>query len=143
MREKGAGVKVLSLSFAEQSLASLMSFVEEVRFETGISRNQSKASRCVCCEAAASLRLAAERKLASHSHNTSRKGNSTSAGDTLNFRGRKRRSTHYGGLQYDADWPEVLTEGKKSLLIIQSNAKQGIVSVKCLEAHTRQRERKS
>ncbi len=66
----------------------------------------------MCCEAAASLPLAAERKLASHSHNTSRKGNSTSVGDTLKFRGRQRGSTHYGEVQYDADWPEVLTEGK-------------------------------
>jgi hypothetical protein len=50
--------------------------------------------------------------LASHSHNTSRKGNSTSVGDTLKFRGRQRRSNHYSELQYDADWPEVLTEGR-------------------------------
>ena len=52
-----------------------------------------------------------KQSLASHSHNTSRKGNSTSVGDTLKFRGRQGRSTHYGGLQYDADWLEVLSEG--------------------------------
>jgi hypothetical protein len=27
------------------------------------------------------------------------------------IRGRQLRSNHYGELQYDADWPEVLTEG--------------------------------
>jgi len=51
----------------------------------------------------------------SHSHYTSRKGNSTSVGDTL-FKGRQQRSTHYGELQYDADWPEVLSEGEMILL---------------------------
>lgn len=54
------------------------------------------------------------KELASHSHNTSRKGNSTSVGDTP-LKGGGGRSNHYGELQYDADWPEVLTEGKVTL----------------------------
>jgi hypothetical protein len=29
-------------------------------------------------------------------------------------RGKQQRRAHYGKLQYDADWSEVLTEGKKS-----------------------------
>jgi hypothetical protein len=87
-----------------------MSFVEVVRLDW----KQTKASRCVCCEAVASLRLVAERKLALHSHNTSRKGNSTSVGDTQYLRGKQQRSTYYGKLQCDADWPEVLTEGETS-----------------------------
>jgi hypothetical protein len=64
----------------------------------------------VCCEAVSGFRLEISFTFAQHQ----------SQGQLYlcrrhTLRGRQERSTHYWELQYDADWPEVLTEGKTSL----------------------------
>lgn len=58
------------------------------------------------------------------------------------LRGRQQRSTRYCGLQYDADWPEVLTEGRSLFLSYQVMPNKAL-SVCSVRAHPRQGERTS